>query len=166
MLISRLGILVHLWNKFYVVGVYLFKYDSLFLVLVCLYWMLISIQRCSSANSGANWCYQTISWSQPWSNGICNYCSRHWGSFRQWKSSKFDRYGNITLSVLRTFIFSVSCHFSCQKNIQLKFFCKIATFTYILLSFDIFGLDFWFFYVFKSKFLLEAGQILERSQWI
>ena len=74
-----------------------------------------------------------------------------------------------TLSVLRIFVHSVSCHFFLSKIVQLKFFCEITTFTSIFLSFDtkIFqhGLDY-FFYDFKPNFLLEAGQILERSQWI
>ena len=69
-----------------------------------------------------------------------------------------------TLSVLRIFVHSVSCHFFLSKIVQLKFFYEITTFTSIFLSFDtnIFqhGLDY-FFYDFKPNFLLEAGQILD-----
>ena len=47
---------------------------------------------------------------------------------------------HFTLSVLRIFVHSVSCHFSCyftcQKIMQLKFFHEIVTYTSKLLSFD------------------------------
>ena len=56
-----------------------------------------------------------------------------------------------------------------HKIVQLNFFREITTFTSRLLSFDIFFLRWsWLliFYEFKPNFLLEAGQILERSQYI
>ena len=57
------------------------------------------------------------------------------------------------------------------KIMPLNFFCEIATFTSRLLSFDNFFsnmvliIDF-FACDFKPNFFLEAGKILERSQWI
>ena len=56
--------------------------------------------------------------------------------------------------------------FFLAKTVQLKFFCEITTFTSRLLSFDKFFAPLLIFYDFKPNFLLEAGQILERSQWI
>jgi hypothetical protein len=56
--------------------------------------------------------------------------------------------------------------FFLSKTVQLKFFCEITTFTSRLLSFDKFFPALYIFYDFKPNFLLEAGQILERSQCI
>ena len=54
-----------------------------------------------------------------------------------------------TLSVFRTFVHSVSCHFFLSKIVQLKFFREITTFSSRVLSFDTnffqHGLDYWFF---------------------
>ena len=49
---------------------------------------------------------------------------------------------------------------------QLKFFCEIATFTFRLSSFDNFISNLVLIINFNSDFFLEAGQILEKSQWI
>ena len=50
-----------------------------------------------------------------------------------------------------------------QKNLN----CKIHFETFVIWQFFFqHGLDYWFFYDFSPNFLLEAGQILERSQWI
>ena len=76
---------------------------------------------------------------------------------------------DITLSVLRIFVHSISCHFSCQKlcnsNFSVKsqhlllYFChltqKFSSMVLITIFYDV-----------KPNFLLEAGQILERSQLI
>ena len=75
----------------------------------------------------------------------------------------------LTLSVFRIFVHSVSCHFL-VKNPATQFFSvklqhSLLDF-YHLTSFFQDDLDYWFFYDFKPNFLLEAGQILERSQWI
>ena len=43
---------------------------------------------------------------------------------------------HFTLSVLRIFVHSVSCHFLLSKLVQLNFFCGITTFTSRFLSFD------------------------------
>ena len=71
----------------------------------------------------------------------------------------------ITLSVLRIFVHSVSCHFSCENSCNSNFsvklqhslldFCYLTIFSDLVLIIN-----------FNSNFLLEAGQILERSQWI
>ena len=53
-----------------------------------------------------------------------------------------------------------------SKIVQLKFFCEITTYTSRLLSFDKFFSNMVLIIDFNSNFLLEAGQILERSQWI
>ena len=78
----------------------------------------------------------------------------------------FDKF---TLSVLRIFVHSVSCHFSCQKSCNSIIFVKLQhsllDFCH-LTNFFLHGLDYWFFYDFKPHFLLETGKILERSQWI
>jgi hypothetical protein len=71
-----------------------------------------------------------------------------------------------TLSVLRIFVHSISCNFSCQKLCNSNFFCEITTFTSRPLSFDSFFSSILTFYDFKPNFLLEVGQILQRSQWI
>ena len=72
-----------------------------------------------------------------------------------------------TLSVIRIFVHSVSCHFSyqtlCNLNFSVKLqhtllnFCHLTIFFNMVLIID-------FFYDFNSNFLLEAGQILKRSQ--
>ena len=57
------------------------------------------------------------------------------------------------------------------KIVQWEFFREITMFTSRLLSFHLtisfqHCLNHWIFYGFKFNFLLEAGQFLERTQWI
>ena len=80
-------------------------------------------------------------------------------------SNKSDLLNFSTLSVLKIFVHSVSCQFSCQKMCNSNFsvksqhtlldFCHLTSFFNMVLITD-----------FNFNFLLEAGQILERSQWI
>ena len=79
--------------------------------------------------------------------------------------SKLTEITAYTLSVLRIFVHSVSCHFSCENSCNSNFsvklqhslldFCYLTIFSDLVLIIN-----------FNSNFLLEAGQILERSQWI
>ena len=55
---------------------HLYKHFFLFLVLVCIYSLQISIQRCHSEELRTDWCNQTISSKIFWSNAICHNCCR------------------------------------------------------------------------------------------
>ena len=50
-----------------------------------------------------------------------------------------------TLSVLRIFVHSVSCHFFWSKIVQLNFLCEITTFTSRFLPFDTIFFQHWTF---------------------
>ena len=69
----------------------------------------------------------------------------------------------VKLSVLRTFVHSISCHFSCQKLSNSNFFVKsqhsLLDFCHVTNFFQ----HYWFSFNFKPNFLIETGQILERS---
>ena len=73
------------------------------------------------------------------------------------------------LLVLRFLVHPVSCHFSCQKLCNTIFFVKsqhsLLDFCHLTIFFPTYS---WLliFYDFKLNFPLEAGQILEGSQWI
>ena len=68
----------------------------------------------------------------------------------------------ITLSVLRIFVHSVSCHFFLSKIVQLNFLCEITTFTSRFLSFDTnffqHGLDYCFFMTLYLIFSKKLGK--------
>ena len=118
----------------------------------------------------------TVASYPPWR---CLAISRHWllpGNGHDC-SNITTNYGGMgchvsnihTLSVLRIFVHSVSCHFSCQK-IATHLFSEKLQWSLLdcchLTTFFQHVLDYWFYHGLKSNFLLEAGQILERSQWI
>ena len=79
------------------------------------------------------------------------------------KSNNFGYAHTVTSQDFRSFCF-LSVFLS--KIVQLKFFCEITTYTSRLLSFDKSFSNMVLIIDFNSNFLLEAGQILERSQWI
>ena len=64
--------------------------------------------------------------------------------------------GLCTVSVLRFFVHSVFCHFSCRKSCIVIFFCEIPKFTSRLMLFDNFFKTLLIFYVLKLNFHLEA----------
>ena len=97
-------------------------------------------------------------------------CKNHFGSayvkltfYLHFEGKTFLRaFHTVSSQDFRSFHFLV-------KTGATQFFCEIATFTSRLLLFDEFfshGLDYRVLYDFQPDFLLEAGQILERSYWI